>query len=145
MSIHRRVRAVRAFGFVVALATALTATVLGTPGCATPAAVAGRSTANLTAPGIQALHGKEAVKYLDIIRDLGIAAEAAKKIPTATAERIVRWHRAAIQTIDQTPNGWKPSVLTGLDQLQRSLTPEEHAIFDPYILSARTLIQAVIA
>jgi hypothetical protein len=141
----------RSFGLVLAFVALLTSTILiggvivTTAGCATPASVAGQSTANLTAPGIQALHGKEVVKYLDIIRDLAIDAEAAGKIPTATTANIIRWHKAAINTINQTPNGWKATVLTGMDAVQAALTPAEHGILDPYFLTAKTIIQAVIA
>lgn len=137
---------VRQFGLVMALVALLTSTVLTLGACA-PKAIGGRSTANLTAAGggIQALHGIEAVKYLDIIRDLAVDGEKIGKVKTSTAAAIVRWHRAAITTIDATPNGWKPSVLTGIDQLSATLTPEEHTLFDPYILSAKTIIQAVIS
>jgi hypothetical protein len=136
------------FGLVMALVALLTSTILiggvAMSGCATPAAVAGQSTANLTAPGIQALHGREVVKYLAIIRDMAVDGNAAGKIPDATTERIVRWHAAAIKTIDATPDGWKAAVLTGITSMQGALTAGEHALLDPYILSAQTIIAAVI-
>lgn len=114
--------------------------------CCAPKAIGGRSTANLTTAGggVQALHGVEAVKYLDIVRDLAIDGEKIGTVKTATAALVVKWHRAAITTIDATPGGWKASVLAGIDQLSTAIPPNEQALFAPYILSAKTIIQAVI-
>lgn len=112
--------------------------------CAIPASVGGRSTAQLTTPGIVALHGVEVVKALDIVRDTAIDAEAAKILPTATVTKIVKWHKAALDIIRSTPGDWKPSVLAGLDVLKKELTPSELSIVGPYIESAIFLIKAVI-
>lgn len=141
----------RSFGLVLATVALWTSTILvsmgavGTFGCSPATQVGGRSTANLTAPGVQALHLKEVVKYLDVVRDTAVDAEASHLIPTPTTEAVVRWHRAAVTTIGTAPAGWKATVLTGLQQLQASLTPAEHQILDPYLLAAETIIQAVIA
>lgn len=133
------------FGLVLALTALLTSTILATPGCAPPAAVAGRSTANLTGPGIKALQAKEGIKYLDIIRDTAQDAEATKILSLETATKVTRWHKALVLTINQTPNGWQAVALTGLDELQKALSPDERVLLDPYISSARIIYQAVVS
>ncbi len=111
--------------------------------CAT-SNVAGRSTVNLTTPGIAALHASEVVKVLDVIRDTAVDAEAVKLMPTATAKAVVTWHNAALETIKATPNGWKATVLAGLDALLKGLAPAERQILAPYIAAAEMTIKAVI-
>lgn len=136
----RRVR--MRFGLVLALTALLTSTPL-LSGCAAPAAVAGRSTANLTTPGLKALQAKEGIKYLDLIRDFAQDAEATHVVSLETATKVTRWHKALVLTIGQTPNGWQAVALHGLDALQQALSPTERALLDPYISSARIIYQAV--
>ena len=112
--------------------------------CATPTSVAGRSTADLTAPGIRALHATEVVKALDIIRDTAIDGEAAGVVPLATAKAVVTWHTAALRAIAATPNGWKASMLAGLEALKTALPAADAAVFIPYINAAIALIGQVI-
>lgn len=133
----------RSFGLVLVLVALWTSTILLIGGCAPPVAVNGQSTAALTAPGIRALQAKEGIRYLDIIRDTATEAESLHAIPTATAEQVVRWHRALVTTIDKTPQGWAIVALTGLDELQKRLSPADRALLGPYITSARIIYQAV--
>ncbi len=119
-------------------------TIFATVGCAPPAAVGGRSTANLTAPGIRALQTTEVVKVLDIIRDTAIDGNATNVISTPTTTKIVTWHKVTLQTIQSTPDGWKTTVLSGLDNLKSALPSNEVNIIGPYIDSAKSLIEAVI-
>ncbi len=107
--------------------------------------VNGRSTVNLTPPGLAALHASEVVKVLDVIRDTAVDAEAAKLMPTATAKVVVTWHKAALDTIKATPNGWKATVLAGLDALEKGLSTSEAKILSPYIAAAQMTIKAVIS
>ena len=79
--------------------------------CGTPASVAGRSTANLTAPGVQALHKKEVVKSLDVVRDTAVDGEASKVISTATARVVVTWHKSALEVITASAAGWQTAVI----------------------------------
>lgn len=135
----------RASFVVVIYATLLLGAVPTTGGCGSQTQVAGRSTATLTTPGVRALQVKEAVKYLDIIRDTAIDAEATQVLPLATTEKVVRWHKALVQALDQTPQGWAAVALKGLDSLQGLLSSSERAVLDPYILSARIIYQAVVS
>ncbi len=122
----------------------LLAALCATVACAQPASYAGRSTAQLTTPGIVALHEGEVVKLLDVVRDAAVSADASKIISTATATTIVTWHRAALLAIRETPNGWKPTVLSGLTQTLAALTPAERAILGPYFDAAALVIKVVI-
>lgn len=132
---------------VIPLALALTAllasTVLTNEGCALPAAVAGRSTSRLTTPGIDALHARQVGRGLDVIRDFAVEAEATKNMSTATMLKVVRWHKDAALTIDQSPGGWRPVVLAGLVQLKNELTPGELLLIGPYIDASILVIKAV--
>jgi len=103
----------------------------------------GRSTAELTTPGIVALQTTEVVKVLDVIRDIAIDAEATKIIPTNTASHVVSWHKAALQTMKDTPSGWRAIVLSSLTNLKGTLSPSELSIIGPYIDSATSIIKAV--
>lgn len=111
--------------------------------CGIPKAVNGRSTANLTQPGITALHTTEVIKVLDVIRDTAVDGLAAKVIPEATSTRVVDWHRAAVLTIQQAPNGWSATTISGLNNLKATLTSSEVSVIGPYIDSAIALIKAL--
>ena len=115
-----------------------------TAACAIPVALGGRSTAQLTAPGVQALHTVEIVKVLDVVRDIAIDGEAAKVIPTPTAVIVVKAHKAILVVIRQSPNGWKAQVLVALDQLKADIPSKDAAQFLPYINAAISTIKAVI-
>lgn len=111
--------------------------------CAPLGQLNGRSTAQLTTPGISALHAIEVGKGLDIIRDTAVNAETAKIITTADMLIIVRWHKSAALAIDQSPNGWRPMVLTGLDQLKKDVSLSTLKIVGPYIDASILVIKVV--
>lgn len=113
--------------------------------CAIPVSIGGRSTAQLTAPGVQALHAVEVVKALDVIRDTAVDAEAAKIVPAVTATLVVKAHKSIIAVIRAGQAGWKASVLESLAQLKRDLPAKDAVQFVPYIDAATGLIKAVIA
>ena len=117
---------------------------VSTVGCAIPTSIGGRSTAQLTTPGIQAMHTVEVVKALDLVRDIAIDGEVAKIIPTATARIVVQAHKSMIDVIRATPDGWKASVLAALGQLSKNIPANDVAQFGPYISAATNIIKAVI-
>ena len=125
----------------VCLGVAMATTVAS---CAIPASIAGRSTAQLTAPGVQALHIVEVVKTLDIIRDAAIYAEVAKVTPTTTARIIVTAHKSIIEVVREATGGWKATVLEILTQLKQHIPEADRAHFVPYIDAAISVIKAVI-
>lgn len=112
--------------------------------CALPAQWNGRSTAQLTTPGIMALHSLEVVKVLDVARDFAIDAEAGKILSTDDARRVVMAHRSALLIIHEAPGGWKNTVLKALDELQKNLSPSARQLVGPYLDSAVLLIKAVL-
>lgn len=147
---RRLARSIR-IGLILATVALWTSTILGggvsLVGCSTPTAVNGRSTANLTAPGIQDLHVKEIAKILDVIRDVAVDAEAAHVFPTATTRLVVTWHRAALLTLpdgSQPRSGWRGTVLAGLMNLKQALSADERKLLGPYIDSATLVVEAVI-
>jgi hypothetical protein len=112
--------------------------------CAVPASFGGRSTAQLTAPGVQALHTVEAVKALDLVRDTAIDGEAAKVIPTDTTALVVKAHKSILIVIRTTPGGWKPAVIATLEQLKKDIPARDATQLGPYIDAAISIIKAVI-
>lgn len=104
----------------------------------------GRSTAQLTTPGIVALHSLEVVKVLDVVRDLAIDGEAEKIIAVDDARKIVTVHRSILLTIKEAPSGWKRTVTKALEELLADLSPSAKKVVGPYINSAFILIEAVL-
>lgn len=90
-----------------------------------------------------AFQGTQVIKTLDLLRDYATDANAQVPplISTVTTRKIVIYHRSAITTIHDIPNGWKPTVLTGLDEVQKNLPPDDASKVAPYV----ALIKAVIA
>lgn len=112
-------------------------------GCGIPASIAGRSTAKLTTPGINALHATGIGRSLDIVRDIAVSAEQTKNISTDTMLKVVKAHKSIALTLDQLPNGWQTSVEKGLTELESDLTPSERTIVGPYIDATLLIIKAV--
>lgn len=112
--------------------------------CAIPASVGGRSTAQLTAPGVQALHIIEITKALDIVRDTAIDADKANIVPNATAKLVVVAHKSIIDVMRAAPSGWKAGVLEILAQLRKDIPAADAAHFTPYIDATVSIIKAVI-
>ncbi len=117
---------------------------LGASSACSVASVGGRSTAQLTAPGVQALHTAEVVRVIDVIRDTAVDGEATKVISTPTAAVVVKAHKAIVETMRQLPNGWKATVLIILAQLKSDLPAADRVQLAPYIDAAVNTIKAVI-
>jgi len=120
-------------GFIVTLALAL---VLG--GCA-------KAPPELSPAGNAAFQAAKVVRTLDIVRD--VATDAHAQVPplisTDNTRRIVTWHSAALRTIGAAPGGWKPTVLAGLDQLEKVVPPAEWVHVEVYVRLLRTIIAEV--
>ena len=109
---------------------------LALPGCAP------KNQPQLSPQGVAAYQATQAVKALDILRDAAIGAEAQdpKLLSTEATRKVVLFHRAAVQVIGTTPEGWRPTVTAALDQLQRDLLPPEWERLEPYLVLIRALI-----
>jgi hypothetical protein len=63
-----------------------------------------------------AFHATRVVAVLDVVRDAAIAAhEVTPPILTTNDTRaVVLWHKTAVQTIQVSPGGWRPTVKAGI-------------------------------
>lgn len=99
----------------------------------------------LSPPGNAAFQAIKVVRTLDVVRDIAISAneQAPPLISTGNTRKIVTWHLAALKTIGAVPGGWKPTVLAGLDQLEKAVPPAEWAHVEIYVRLLRTVIAEV--
>ena len=89
--------------------------------------------------------GTKVIRALDVIRDLTIDGEkqTPKVFSTEMTRKVVVWHTAAITTVHAAPAGWSQTVQTGLEELQKLLTPTEQQQIGPYLALARTVLKEV--
>jgi hypothetical protein len=99
----------------------------------------------LSPVGVTAFNNTRVIKGLDLVRDTAIEANAQTPplVSTATTRAIVTYHRSAIIIIHGAPNGWEATVLTGLDETVKHLTPAEAQLLGPYFALVKVLIQEV--
>lgn len=99
----------------------------------------------LTPKATEAFHGTEAIKGLDLLRNFVV--DANKQIPplisTPTMLKVVKYHRSALVLIHDIPNGWKATVLTGLDEVVKDLPAAESQKLIPYIALIKGIVQEV--
>lgn len=100
---------------------------------------------SLSPVGVRAFHATRAVAVLDVVRDTAVAAEAAtpRLLSTDSARLVVQWHRAAVAAAGATPSGWEATVLSGLDGVERNLTPEEQNVLRPYFSLVKSILREV--
>lgn len=99
----------------------------------------------LSPQGVQAFNNTRVIKGLDLIRDVAVDANAQTPpiVSTDTTRKIVTYHRSALLVIHDIPNGWKATVLTGLDETVRGLPAKESQLVAPYVALLKTLIAEV--
>lgn len=70
----------------------------------------------LTPEATAAFQANRVVKVLDVFRDAAIAANemAPDKVTENDTRQIVLWHKASVQVIQVSPQGWRPTVLASL-------------------------------
>ena len=99
----------------------------------------------LSPAGTAAFNALRVGHALDIVRDT--ANDANRQTPplvsNAALLKIVNWHEAAVKTIVAVPGGWKPTVLTGLDQLKDEIPPDEWQRVAIYVALLKTVISEV--
>ena len=108
----------------------------GAVGCA-------KAPPELSPQGVAAFNALRVGHALDIIRDTAIDAEAQHLISTDDTRKIVDWHSAAVRTIVAVPDGWKATVLAGLDQLKTDLLPATWARIRIYVDLFLAVVQEV--
>jgi len=92
---------------------------------------------DLTQPGITAWENMRYQGYMDSARDLSITVAA---VPVTVAKPIVVWHRSAITTLHSRSEGWKQTILTGLDEVSRNIPPTQDKL-----LLALTAVRTVLS
>lgn len=101
-------------------------------------------TRNLSPEAKLAYQSMKIGKALDVLRDVAAAGEKSGVISPRAALAVIAYHKATVTTIGAAPGGWRAIALTGLDQLQTTLSPGERAQLAPFIALARTLIEAFV-
>lgn len=106
---------------------------------------AGNAQPVLTPAGQAAVTATQVIRALDVVRDTAILLNA--QTPPVLSEhvtlQIITVHESAVKTILAVPAGWKPTVLTALEQLQRDLAPADWSRIEPYVTLVHTLIAQV--
>lgn len=122
----------------------LIASVLFTFGCSEGCA---KAPPNLTPEASVAFKGTQAVKALDALRDVAIAANAQTPplLDEATTRRVVLYHQATVKVIQSSPEGWRAAAQTGLDELSGALGQKERALLAPYIALAKAVFAASVS
>ena len=95
--------------------------------------------------GRSAFYTMRVVRSLDMVRDIAISANAQTPplLSTAVTRQVVEYHRSALLTMKQAPEGWKAVVSTGLEQLSTKLLPDDLKQLKPYLDLTRVLLQEV--
>jgi hypothetical protein len=103
-------------------------------------------TRNLSAQGKAAYEALKIGKALDVLRDVAVAAERQnpKLLSSASALKVISYHRQVALTMGAVPDGWIAVALTGLEQLTRDLSPAERAQLAPFVELLKTLYAAFV-
>lgn len=97
---------------------------------------------NLSPAGVAAYNGTQVVKALDVLRDAAVAANELQPplVDISATRKVVEYHRAALRTIEQAPNGWQSTVAEGLKQTIASLPKDAQQLLAPYTALVSDLI-----
>lgn len=114
-------------------------------GCGTNPPPTTDPTVNLSPSGRAAYHAIRVVKALDLVRDIAITAEmqTPKLMSTNSTRKVVLYHQSVLKTIAAVPDGWLEVAMTGLQELQKQIPPEEWKQIDPYIRLVLVIYQEV--
>ncbi len=106
-------------------------------------ACASNAPPTLSPTGTVAWQTLRAVKALNVLRDVAVAAneQTPPVLSTAVTREVVEYHRSALVVIQQLPNGWKPSVSASLDQLILRLPPDAKRQLGPYLQLVQIVLQ----
>ena len=97
---------------------------------------------SLSPAGAAAFKGTQAIKALDTLRDIAIAANAQTPplLNTNDTRKVVLYHQSSVRIIRDVPSGWVPAVLTGLNELK---TAVPSSVLVPYLTLVQTVISEV--
>lgn len=113
--------------------------------CTLLTACASNAPPNLSPAGQTAFVNTRVIRGLDVLRDIAVDANARTPplVSTATTQKIVSYHKAALNTIHTLGTGWQATVSTGLEEIVKVLSPAEQHQLQPYVVLARTVIAEV--
>jgi hypothetical protein len=92
-----------------------------------------------------AYRNTQVLKTLDLLRDTAIAAneQTPPLVTTDATRKVVNYHKTVVTTMNALQGGWQTTALTGLDELQRNLPPDDARQLAPYIALVRIIIMEV--
>lgn len=100
---------------------------------------------NLTPQATIAFKGTQAVKALDLLRDMAIAANAQTPplLPEDVTRKVVLYHQSTVKVIQAAPGGWKQTAQAGLDELVNNLSPPQRELLSPYVSLIKSILTEV--
>ena len=100
---------------------------------------------NLTPEANLAFKATQAVKALDALRDVAIAAndQHPPLLSTDVTRKVVTYHQSMVKIIQASTVGWAPLVQTGLDETLKDLSPHDRQLLAPYAALIKTVISQV--
>lgn len=100
----------------------------------------------LSPTGVSAVKATEVVHALDAARDVAkVVSDAYPTVVTPTDfQRILTVHESVVTIIGASPNGWKPTALAALDELDRDLSVPAKQRMAPYLALVRSLVLAFV-
>lgn len=77
---------------------------------------------------------------MDVVRNTAIEVSA---IPVTVVKPVVTWHRSSIIILHQRSDGWKASIITGLNEVQMNLPPAQKQQWGQYFDAVRVVLEFV--
>ena len=96
----------------------------------------------LSPEATDAYNKTRAIKGLDILRDTAIDANAQDPplLDTAITRKVVLYHDSAVRIIVATGDGWRATVLVGLDELLDDVPPDSRSLLVPYVALVKSIL-----
>lgn len=100
---------------------------------------------NLTPASVDDFHKTQAIKALDQIRDIAIAANATTppQMATASTRLVVSFHEATVKTIQAAGSGWPATIQVAVDNFAKGLPPADATVIAPYVALIDALLKGL--
>lgn len=92
---------------------------------------------------VTALKVKEVVIAIGTVQHTAIELNKVGIVNNEATEYTIDYVKSALNVIKATPNGWQPSVIKVLDELENKLNPDAKARLFPYLIIVRNLISRI--
>ncbi len=83
----------------------------------------------------------QAIKTMDMLRDIAISANDQHLISEPTTRAIVKWHLEALNVVHAVPSGWQATVKASLKDLDGHLSVAERNRLGPYLKLVSDLVE----